>query len=280
MSASRLRRPARRRRRLRARRRRRLPGYDHRHQSRSPARLVRGLIIVPVTVIPASSSLIAGPTEIEPCSVDSLRQHHRRGGRSTRCAKDPPTAPGRSPRLMAVTALVGGVYYFAKLEGDRGQTVGKKALGIRVIDATTGGPIGVGRGIGRYFARIISGIPFYLGYLWAIWDRRSRPGTTRWSTTSSSRTERRGGGAHHRRRRRGGHPRRRRGAHLPGPRARHRPRARGLRVPHAAAPRRAARHRRHRQRRALRRDDVRDHGRDPGRPVLQRRPRAPSPTPS
>ena len=52
-----------------------------------------------------------------------------------------------------------------------------------------------------------------------------------------------------------------RGPHLRRPRARHRPRARRRHVPHPAAPRRAAGHGRHRERRALRRDGVRVHRR-------------------
>ena len=45
-----------------------------------------------------------------------------------------------------------------------------KAMGIRVIDANDGGPIGFGRGVIRYFGRIISAIPLGLGYWWMLWD--------------------------------------------------------------------------------------------------------------
>jgi len=67
--------------------------------------------------------------------------------------------------------LVVGITYFGYLEGSNsGQTLGKRALGIRVIDANSGGPIGFGRGVIRYFARILSAIPFLLGYFWMLWD--------------------------------------------------------------------------------------------------------------
>ena len=56
------------------------------------------------------------------------------------------------------------------MEGRTGQTVGKRALGVRVLDARTGTPIGVGRAIGRHFGKIISAIPCGLGYLWMLWD--------------------------------------------------------------------------------------------------------------
>jgi uncharacterized RDD family membrane protein YckC len=65
--------------------------------------------------------------------------------------------------------------YFAYLEGSgSGQTVGKRALGIRVIDFRSGGPIGFGRGLIRYVSRILSTIPCGLGYLWMLWDREKQ----------------------------------------------------------------------------------------------------------
>jgi len=72
-------------------------------------------------------------------------------------------------------ALVFGVGYYAYLEGGAtGQTLGKKVMSIRVIDANTGGSIGYGRGVGRYFARWISSIPCLLGYFWMLWDREKQ----------------------------------------------------------------------------------------------------------
>jgi uncharacterized RDD family membrane protein YckC len=67
--------------------------------------------------------------------------------------------------------LVLGVAYFTWLEGGAsGQTLGKKALSIRVIDFGGAGSIGPGRALGRYFARWLSGIPIGLGYFWMLWD--------------------------------------------------------------------------------------------------------------
>ena len=46
---------------------------------------------------------------------------------------------------------------------------------VRVVDAVTGQPgIGIGRSIGRYLARAISGWICYLGYFWMLWDERSQ----------------------------------------------------------------------------------------------------------
>jgi uncharacterized RDD family membrane protein YckC len=59
--------------------------------------------------------------------------------------------------------------------GPTGQTLGKRALGIRVYDFEgSGGPIGYGRGFIRWLGRIPSGFLCYLGYFWSIWDKEKQ----------------------------------------------------------------------------------------------------------
>ena len=68
-----------------------------------------------------------------------------------------------------------GLAYFTYFEGSAsGQTLGKKALGIRVIDLRTGGPIGYGRAFIRYVGRFVSAIVLLLGYLWMLWDKEKQ----------------------------------------------------------------------------------------------------------
>ena len=78
--------------------------------------------------------------------------------------------------LAYLVGLVGIVYYFAYFEGGpTGQTIGKRTLGIRVVDANSLQPgIGMGRGVGRYFARILSSFLCGLGYWWMLWDPRKQ----------------------------------------------------------------------------------------------------------
>ena len=79
-----------------------------------------------------------------------------------------------SSALYALWTVV-GLAYFTYFEGSQsGQTVGKRALGIRVIDYQTGGPIGYGRAFIRWIGRIISALLCYLGYLWMLWDREKQ----------------------------------------------------------------------------------------------------------
>ena len=72
-------------------------------------------------------------------------------------------------------SFVVDLVYFSYFEGSAsGQTIGKRALGIRVIDFSSGGPIGFGRGILRYVARILSYVVCLLGYFWMLWDKEKQ----------------------------------------------------------------------------------------------------------
>jgi uncharacterized RDD family membrane protein YckC len=70
--------------------------------------------------------------------------------------------------------LVTIAYYTVLIGAARGQTVGQMALGIRVIDFNTGGPIGYGRAFVRWLVSIVSAVVFFLGYLWMIWDKEKQ----------------------------------------------------------------------------------------------------------
>ena len=73
--------------------------------------------------------------------------------------------------LAYALGLAVGVAYFTYLEGrPEGQTLGKRALGIRVVDFGGGEAIGYGRAAIRYVGRFVSSLPFALGYLWMLWD--------------------------------------------------------------------------------------------------------------
>jgi uncharacterized RDD family membrane protein YckC len=71
--------------------------------------------------------------------------------------------------------FVGGIAYQVYFEGGpTGQTLGKRAMGIRVIDFNTGGSIGYGRAFLRWIGRIVSGFLCYLGYFWMLWDKEKQ----------------------------------------------------------------------------------------------------------
>jgi uncharacterized RDD family membrane protein YckC len=84
--------------------------------------------------------------------------------------------------IIAVIAVVAGIgfpiWYFTYFTGnEQGQTIGKRALGIRVRSDETGGPIGYGRAFGRYAITVVFGfvfIPWVLDYLWPLWDGKNQ----------------------------------------------------------------------------------------------------------
>jgi uncharacterized RDD family membrane protein YckC len=77
--------------------------------------------------------------------------------------------------LGFLLALFAGLAYFTYFEGSSsGQTIGKRAMSIRVVDATNLGPVSPGRAALRYLGRLVSGLALFIGYLWAIWDPESQ----------------------------------------------------------------------------------------------------------
>jgi len=64
--------------------------------------------------------------------------------------------------------------YFGYLIGVRQQTVGMRALNIKVVDANTGGAIGVGRGLLRYLVQGLTGLLCLVGYFSPFFDGTKR----------------------------------------------------------------------------------------------------------
>jgi uncharacterized RDD family membrane protein YckC len=86
--------------------------------------------------------------------------------------------------LGSIVQFVLGLAYIIYLEGSpSGQTIGKKAMNIRVVDFNGGGPIGPGRAALRYLGRIASTIPCLLGYFWMLWDSEKQTWHDKIATT-------------------------------------------------------------------------------------------------
>jgi uncharacterized RDD family membrane protein YckC len=135
--------------------------------ARFAALLIDGLIVA-LFEIPAIVVLFAGPKHNTTCTVSDNGNIDLGGG--TDICRAPTGGTVALTIILALAAIVATVLYFGLMDGGSGQTLGKRALGIRVVDKATGGSIGAGRGIGRYFARILSQLVCYLGYLWMLWD--------------------------------------------------------------------------------------------------------------
>ncbi len=74
--------------------------------------------------------------------------------------------------------IVAPFIYFTVMNGrESGQSLGKRWVGIRVADGSTGNSIGYGRAFGRYaitFVFWIVVIPAILDLLWPLWDEKNQ----------------------------------------------------------------------------------------------------------
>ncbi len=79
---------------------------------------------------------------------------------------------------LAIYLAVPFTYFVILHGGKRGQTIGKRILGIRVCDENTGLPIGYWRALGRLLITwgmwFLLYIPGILDALWPLWDDRNQ----------------------------------------------------------------------------------------------------------
>ena len=75
--------------------------------------------------------------------------------------------------ILAVVGILGmlaiQIWNRAFKQGRTGQSVGKKVMGIKLVDERTGQPIGAGMSFVRDLAHALDGFA-YIGYLWPLWD--------------------------------------------------------------------------------------------------------------
>jgi uncharacterized RDD family membrane protein YckC len=81
--------------------------------------------------------------------------------------------------LTIALLVVGGVISLAFTiwnvlirQGRTGYSLGKSAVGIRLVDAAAGEPVGAGICLLRQLAHIVDSLFCYLGWLWPLWDPR------------------------------------------------------------------------------------------------------------
>ncbi len=140
--------------------------------ARLGALLLDGLI-TSIAYIPAIIAIFAGPKTTRTCTINANNEIDSSGQFHGLC-RGPSGATIAIALLLGLAAFAAAIVYWAKTEGVTGQTIGKRALGIKTIDINTGAPIGSGRAVGRYFARILSGAICYLGYFWMLWDPKKQ----------------------------------------------------------------------------------------------------------
>lgn len=130
--------------------------------SRLGALIIDGLIGA-LFYIPAGIAFAASPKTTEVCTINN---------EVNLC--EVPTAAGFAT-IIGAAAIFGIVYLviFCRMVG-KGQSIGMKALNIRLVSADAGQPIGAWRALGWQLAHVVSGFVCYLGYLWCLWDSRKQ----------------------------------------------------------------------------------------------------------
>ncbi|MER5212294.1 RDD family protein [Streptomyces sp. NPDC002838] len=74
--------------------------------------------------------------------------------------------------LIGGLGVIGVAIWMLIQEGRTGQTIGKKAVGIRLVRESDGQPLGVGMAFVRRLAHFLDSLPCYLGWLWPAWDAK------------------------------------------------------------------------------------------------------------
>jgi uncharacterized RDD family membrane protein YckC len=76
--------------------------------------------------------------------------------------------------VFYIVVLVVVIGYYIYFWGTSGSTFGMRILKLRVVDADTGGPIGIGRAVVRYLMSIVNSIACYIGWIWVAFDARKQ----------------------------------------------------------------------------------------------------------
>ena len=74
--------------------------------------------------------------------------------------------------LAVAVAVAFALWNSGYQQGRSGQSLGKRALGTRLVGTNTGEPIGFARAVGRQVTHLLDGLPLFLGYLWPLWDEQ------------------------------------------------------------------------------------------------------------
>ncbi|MEU6353956.1 RDD family protein [Streptomyces sp. NPDC047072] len=74
--------------------------------------------------------------------------------------------------ILGLLGVIGVGIWLLVMEGRTGQTIGKKALGIRLVREIDGQPLGVGMAFVRRLAHFLDSFACYLGWLWPAWDAK------------------------------------------------------------------------------------------------------------
>lgn len=73
----------------------------------------------------------------------------------------------------AVSIIIGAAYHIGMWVKNDGMTLGKKVMGLKVIQ-TNGQAIDIKTGVIRYIGYIVSGMVFAIGFIWVAFDSKKQ----------------------------------------------------------------------------------------------------------
>ncbi|WBQ04619.1 RDD family protein [Kribbella sp. CA-293567] len=76
--------------------------------------------------------------------------------------------------IFALVALGLGIWNVVVRQGQTGQTLGKTVVKIKLVDGSTGQPVGPGKALLRQLTHILDSAACYVGYLWPLWDEKKQ----------------------------------------------------------------------------------------------------------
>jgi len=129
--------------------------------ARVAATLIDGLIMSPVLII----GYFALYKSIKPATYNLKGNLVSLGG---------PTGTGVAVELLCDLVVFAFSLWQLYRQGTTGQTIGKKAIGIRILKQATMQPTGFGLAFVRSLAHILDALPCYVGFLAPLWDSGNR----------------------------------------------------------------------------------------------------------
>jgi uncharacterized RDD family membrane protein YckC len=76
--------------------------------------------------------------------------------------------------LFFLFVLIVALAYNAYFWSSSGSTLGMRLFKLRVVDANSGQPIGIGRAVVRYIGFIVAAFPCWVGLIWVAFDPRAQ----------------------------------------------------------------------------------------------------------
>lgn len=122
---------------------------------------------IPLAIVYGIGWVIAAVTQQSSCVTDitqySINQY---------CASEDSIIGVLAQVLASVAVLAYWVWNYGYRQGRTGSSVGKSIVKFKVVNESTGEPLGFGMSVVRQIAHFVDAIICYVGFLWPLWDAK------------------------------------------------------------------------------------------------------------